>query len=102
MALTKLPKKLYKYFWDVDVKRLNLSQKRQYVIERLFEYGDEKSLSWIKKNFETNFVKDVLKKSKRLSIKTAHFFSLLFRIPPEEITCLQKDFQNKHRKIWRH
>lgn len=102
MPPKKLPKKLYKYFWDVDAEKVNPSQKPTYVIERLLEYGDEKSLSWMSKNFKTKLLKNVLKKSRQLSIKTANFFSHLFRVSPKDILCLQKDFQNKQKKIWKY
>lgn len=100
MNRKKLPSQFHKYFWDIDARKLDIYKRRQYIAERLLEYGDRKALSWLTKNYKTQLVKDVVKNSRRLSLKSANFYSLFFSIPKKDIKCLQEDFRSKHRKIW--
>ena len=102
MKTTKIPKEFHKYFWDIDAKKLNYGEKNTYVIERLLEYGDIDALYWLLETFEFKLVCEVVKKSRILSSKSAHFYSYYFHIPTNQILCLQEDFRNKHRTIWNH
>lgn len=97
----KLPKSLYRYFWDVEIKKLDPKKNPQYIGERLLEFGDIDSFSWVKKTFGLKLIGEIVKKSKILSKKTAFFLSHLLKIRKEEIKCLQGDFRAKHRQIWR-
>jgi hypothetical protein len=47
MKRNALPKALHRYFWDVDAKRLNIRKYRQFIIERILEFGDEKAIRWV-------------------------------------------------------
>jgi hypothetical protein len=40
---TKLPKELYRFFWDVDVAKLDPAEKPYFVINRLLDKGDIKA-----------------------------------------------------------
>lgn len=102
MKNTKIPEEFRKYFWDIDAEKLNYQEKSIYVIERLLEFGDINALHWLLKTFEFKLLCEVLKKSRILSSKSAHFYSYYFDIPINQILCLQEDFRNKHKRIWNH
>ncbi len=97
-----IPSQLSKYFWDSDFTQLIYNERKKYITERLLEYGDIDAFLWLKKNVGDEYILSVLKKSRNISKKTAHFFALLFKnqINEKEIVCLQKDFRDKHKKIW--
>ena len=100
MITIPLPPSLYKYFWDVKPEKIDPKVQAAYITERLLEYGDFDGLKWLEKTYGKNFLKEVVSKTKRLSQKSANFYSLFFGINPKNILCLQKDFRRKHRAIW--
>lgn len=101
MEIQILPSYFAKYFWDIDASRLDVHQHTFYIIERILEYGDEKALQWIQTEYGRDKVKQVVMQSKKLSKKSAYFYLLYYQLDKKEIVCLQEDFQNKHRQIWR-
>lgn len=96
----QIPQQYKKYFWDTSQEQFTFDHS-PYVIERLLEYGNIDSLQWLRKTFSHDIIINTIKKSRRIGKKTANFFSLYYHIPSEEVLCLQKDYQNRHKKIWR-
>lgn len=97
-----LPKFLNKYFWDVDFSKLNKKDYSQFIIERILEYGDEKAVKWMRKNFELEEIKQILQQSKNLSLKSANFWQLILGVSRDKVLCLKKSFQKKQKAIWLH
>ena len=77
-----------KYFWDVNPFALDVQQHKAFIIERLLEYGDIDSLTWINKIYTKEDIQDVVMRSRRITPKTGNFFSLYFGIPKENILCM--------------
>lgn len=75
----KIPKSFKKYFWDVDLRNIDLKKHQTYLIERLLEYGDEKAFKWLLKNFGLKEILEIARKSKKISPKTKNFLNLIFR-----------------------
>lgn len=100
--LSSLPTKFYSCFWDVDPKQLDISKHSFYITERLLELGDSDSLLWLGKTYGQQYINDVVKKSKNLSLKSANFYSIYFDIDRSQILCLQEEFRKLHRAIWLH
>lgn len=97
-----IPSSFNKYFWDVAFKKIDSQKNSVFVAERLIELGDLEQLKWLKSTYGVEFLKEIVKRSRRLSQKTANFFAIYFGINPEDILCLQKDFRQKHKAIWNH
>ena len=97
-----LPPYLKKYFWDVDFSILDSEQRPRFVIERILEYGDRKSVRWMKENFSSEEIKKTLSISKNLSQKSANFWQTIFGLDKNKILCLRKSFQKKHKAIWKY
>ena len=97
-----LPPNFNKYFWDVRPNDIDLQKNSSYIAERLLELGDFKEISWLLKTYGGEFLKQVVGKSRNLSLKSANFYSLYFGINPKDIICLQKDYRKQHKTIWRH
>lgn len=97
-----LPRFLKKYFWDVNFSELSKENYSSFIIERILEYGDERAVKWMKKNFNISEIKNVICKSKNLSQKSANFWQFMFNLKRDKILCLKKSFQKKRRAIWKY
>jgi len=97
-----LPSFLNKYFWDVKPENIDPQKNASYVAERLLELGDFKEINWLLKTYGGEFLKQIVGKSRNLSLKSVNFYSLYFGINPKDIICLQKDYRKQHKTIWRH
>jgi hypothetical protein len=71
----------------------------QFIIERILEYGDEKAVKWMKRNFKLNEIKKVIYSSRNLSLKSANFWQFIFDLNKNDILCLKKSFQEKQKTI---
>ena len=97
--MKSLPQFLKKYFWDVDFSKLNKKTHSQFVIERILEYGDEKAVRWMRRNFKLNEIKKVVCNSRNLSLKSANFWQFIFNLNKSDILCLKKSFREKQKVI---
>ena len=95
-----IPQFLEKYFWDVDAKKLDVQKNKSYIIERILEYGDTDAVRWMKNTYAVSQIVEVLKRSRALSQKSAHFWAVFFEVPESEILCFSKQFQMRSRAIW--
>ena len=97
-----LPEYLKKYFWDVDFLKLQRDKDSHFIIERILELGDMKSIEWMKKNFPEKEIKQIVISSRRLSPKSANYWGLVFKLKKDKILCLKKSFQKKQKIAWRY
>jgi hypothetical protein len=98
--MEKLPEFLKKYFWDVQFDDVDLQKRRVYVLRRILEYGDEKAVAWMWKNYKKSEIKNVLINYRGYSQKSANFWALLLGVPREEVLCLKKPSLKGQKKIW--
>ncbi len=98
----KVPKKFHPYFWDVDVKKLNPSQKPYFVIQRLLDWNNFGAARWVINNFPQELIVQSLKKLRGWSRKSAVFWGKYFNIPQEELICNRKGFPNPPIQPWNH
>jgi len=98
--MKRAPKFLKKYFWDIDFAKLNINTHSQYVLARILEYGNQKAIAWMKKNFTREEIADILLHFRSLSPKSANFWSVIIGINKKKILCLQKPYLEKQRIHW--
>lgn len=98
--MKKLPNFLKKYFWEVEFEKINLQKSKIYILRRILEYGDEKAVIWMRKNFKMSEIKNALSNFRGYSQKTANFWSIILNIPRKEVLCLKKLSQKAQKKIW--
>jgi len=91
-----------KYFWDINPSTLNKRIHSQFIIERILEYGDEKTFKWLRENFTLDEIKSILYKSKNLSPKSANFWQFIFTLNKDKILCLKKSSRKRQKLIWKH
>ncbi len=94
MVMRVLPKNV---FWDVDVSSLDQIRDRQFIIERVLEYGDEKIARWLLKSFPRASIVSVVKNSRRLTPKSRNLWGIklgLWQHLPQSI--------REQKKIWQY
>jgi hypothetical protein len=85
--MNQLPEFLKPYFWETDFASLRLPEQQFYVIERILEYGDDKTIRWLKATFVPETIAAVVRDSRRITRNTANFWALMLDIPKERIRC---------------
>lgn len=68
-----------KYFWDIDVRSLDVKKHRSYIIERIVEFGDAAAVAWLRRHFSGKDILAVVNASRRVSPKTRNFWRLVVR-----------------------
>jgi hypothetical protein len=94
----KIPKHLHKYFWDVDVKKLDPEEKSYFVINRLLDKGNVQAVRWVRKNYSEKLISETFTTMRGFRPKKASFWSVFLKIPQEKnnmfTNTLSHDAQN--------
>ncbi len=96
----RIPKQAYKYFWEIDPVKLDVSQHPRYVIDRILEYGDFPDIRWLFSRFSREEIIESLKLSRNLSLRSANFWAKILAVPNRQVKCLSKHFQQTQNRIW--
>ena len=70
---------LKKYFWDTDFNALNAKKNKKYILERILDLGDDKSVKWMKSNFSKKDILETLKNNRKISKKSLNFWNLFLK-----------------------
>jgi hypothetical protein len=65
-----------RFFWDVDPASLDIRRHKTFIIERLLEFGDERSVRWLFSTYSKDEILLVLRASRSLSAKSRYFWRL--------------------------
>ncbi len=95
----KLPKFLKEFFWDVDFQTINLKEHRTYILKRILDIGDLRSIKWILKRFKLEEIKLIVEKH-RISPLSANYWALIFNVDKKNIICLQKPYLKLQKHHW--
>jgi len=88
-----VPSNLRPLFWDTDLNSFDPQAFPDYTIIRVLEYGDEESVIWLGETFADSEIRRVLSTERRLSPKSATFWSLVYGVPPAEVAALSDTFE---------
>lgn len=66
-------------FWDIDPDRLDLQENKDFIIERVLELGDDAAVKWLFSTYPRSDILNVIAKSRRLSRKSARYWSLVLK-----------------------
>jgi hypothetical protein len=69
-----IPIEFKKFFWDVDFNALSLEKHKDFILERLLNYGSFSTFNWIFRIFTNEEVKHVLKKKGKRSLSKNSFY----------------------------
>ncbi|MGQ9512424.1 DUF6922 domain-containing protein [Thermodesulfitimonas sp.] len=87
--MAPVPARFRAFFWDTDPEKLDLKRHKTYIIERLLEFGDEEAYRWLFRHYPEEEIKTVVKKSRRISRRTAVMMANFYAIPEGEVRCLR-------------
>ncbi len=95
-----LPKFLKGYFWDVDFKKICPEKNRLFILKRILNYGDEKAVNWMHKNFGDSEIKYALSNFRGYSRKSANYWVLVLGVPRGKVLCLKELSLKEPRTFW--
>lgn len=84
-----IPEHLFTFFWDIDCKRFEPKQFPAYTILRILEYGDAREAEWLEETFAADQIASVIRRERRLTPRSAKFWSLVYGIPASEVRVLR-------------
>lgn len=73
-----VPDEFYYLFWDTKPGKIDLRKNARYVIERVLENGDLRSLKWIQMIYPTRLIIETLKASRKISPRSKNFWTIWF------------------------
>ncbi len=76
-----------KYFWDIDIKVLDLQKHRRFIIFRMLERGNWPDFKALIEYYGRETVKGDLIKARYIDRKSLRFCSFYFNVPQEEFRC---------------
>lgn len=91
---------LAKYFWDVDVNKIDFETDYQYVINRLLDKGDLSAASWTLHKYSREKIVETLKTRHDFSPKSGTFWANYLNIPISEVACLTPSYRQMRRQLW--
>jgi|SRR3989344_3509894 len=99
MSGNELPEFLKVFLWSVDFKKLEKEKSRNYIIFQLLEFGNKEAIRWLFENYTVEKITDVLRTRRGFSKKSVNFWSLMLKIPKNEMLCSNQDWQQPRAKI---
>src|SRR3990167_8901259 len=88
----QLPKSLHRFFWDIDVTKLNPAEKPLYVINRLLYKGNFEAARWTLQSFPKKTIVKTLSTIRGFSPWSGRFWAYYFGIPESEVACLKPSY----------
>ena len=82
-----LPDYLKVYFWDIEIDELDLHQHSHFIITRILNEGNDQALKWLFDLYDRETIKNTVKASRSLSLKTARCWQNYFDLKEEELCC---------------
>jgi hypothetical protein len=76
-------------FREIDEKNINVNIHKNYVIDRVLENGDDRSIAWCLATYDRETLSDAVMSSSFITPSTANLWSLVLDIPEGKIQCLR-------------
>ncbi len=64
-------------FWDTNPKKLDLQKNAKYIIERIMDFGNERDVKWMRKQYPKELLAQVSKSSRQLHTSSKTLWTLL-------------------------
>lgn len=78
-------------FWDTPLEAIDQEKHRDFVMERLLDFGGMDGIRWVFETYGAAAIQEVVRHSRRLSRSTAGFWANYFSIPREQVRCLLEE-----------
>ena len=82
-----LPDYLRVYFWDIEIDELDLNRHSHFIISRILNEVNDQALKWLFDFYDKETIKNTVKVSRTLSLKTARCWQNFFDLKEEELCC---------------
>lgn len=83
-------------FWDIeDIKKIDFYKRKEYIIERVLQYGQMNDWQIIKNLYGAETIKIVALQIRSLDPKTLSFLSTIFEIPKTQFRCYTTELLNQ-------
>ncbi len=81
-----IPEFLYSFFWEYDLRDIDIVRHADFIIGRIMERGSWESMVWLKKEFPRDVMRNFLeKRGKRiLSPRELNYWAFVVGIPAEK------------------
>jgi len=66
-------------FWDADPRKIDPKKNAQYVIERIFDFGNDNEVRWLWNFYDKKLLKEVAEKSRCLMPETKKLWALMLK-----------------------
>lgn len=60
-----------------------------YTIARVLELGDADAVTWMKVHFDEEAIKQVIRRDRRLTPRSANYWALVYQIPAHDVAALR-------------
>ncbi len=78
VSMQNFPKYVKQLFWEFDSSQLLPQKDAEFIIERVLEKGNFKSIKWLFDKYPSSLIHKVVEFSPNLSQNTLSFWSLFF------------------------
>ncbi|NJL74978.1 MAG: hypothetical protein HC892_08055 [Saprospiraceae bacterium] len=97
MATTRFPNISKRVFWDVDYDSLDWQQDRQFIIDKVMNYGLWDDFVAVMRFYGKPIVKQEILKSAYFKKEVLHFLCFYFDLEPTDFKCYtQRQLQEQH------
>jgi hypothetical protein len=72
-----IPQAYKKYFWDCDFDQLNMADHGLFIAERILNFGNRSSVSWLIGQIDNNMLIKLVETSRNLDDKTRYYWKLM-------------------------
>ncbi len=90
--MKKIPASIKRLFWDVNKESVDIEEHCSYIISRIIDYGNSPDVTWMKRTYSDEKIKEVVCKRRGLSKKSGYFWAAYYKIPKGEIKCIQRSY----------
>ncbi len=81
----KVDDSLKPFFWDVNIESLDKEKHKQYIISRMFNFGDDEAIEWVKEEYTDEEIENVARNSRNFTKKSAEFLKNIYNLEEEDM-----------------
>lgn len=73
------------FFWDINIDTLDKEKHKQYIISRMFNFGDDTAIKWVKEEYTDEEIEYVARNSRNFTKKSAEFLKNVYNLQEEDM-----------------
>ncbi len=81
----KINENLKPFFWDVNIDTLDREKHKQYIISRMFNFGDDEAIKWVQSEYTDKEIEEVARNSRNFTKKSAEFLKNIYNLEEDEM-----------------